>query len=217
MPTKADNISPRLGFALWPAPLPQTSIRGGFGIFNDNVGRQNAIAPGYNQSTAMPITTNNYLSPATTLSNPFPNGLIQPAGNSRRVSRRSWVVPSASFRHWCAMTTTTLSAGIWTSSRPCRAIPLVEVDYVGSHLARLPVSSRTSRLCAGVTYLNVGQAQAWRRLSTSSVLSVTNPFAGLSPWDNSQHRHDCPVAATSALPPVHRGHPVAGSDWQHGI
>ena len=70
--TKADNFSPRLGFA-W-TPIAQTSIRGGFGIFNNNVGRQNAIAPGYNQSTAMQVTTNSYQSPATTLSNPFPTG-----------------------------------------------------------------------------------------------------------------------------------------------
>ena len=56
------------------------------GIFNDSVGLHPAIAPGYNQTTQMASTTNNYLSPSATLTNPFPAGLTQPTGNSLGLS-----------------------------------------------------------------------------------------------------------------------------------
>jgi hypothetical protein len=171
--TKADNISPRLGFA-W-TPLPQTSIRGGFGIFNDNVGRQNAISPGYNQQTAMPITTNSYLTPATTISNPFPAGLLQPAGNSLGLSTslgQSVSFYSTQVRNDYAVR--------WDLDiqRNLPGNTLVEVGYVGSHLARLPVSKNLDYIPA--SYLNVGQKRVASVVTFLSA-SVTNPFAGLIP------------------------------------
>ena len=171
--TKNDNISPRLGFA-W-TPISQTSIRGGFGIFNDNVGRQNAIAPGYNQTTAMPVTTNSYLSPATTLSNPFPNGLLQPAGNSQGLSTS--LGQSVSF---FAPEVRNDYAVRWDLDvqRNLPGNTLVEVDYVGSHLARLAVSKSLDYVPA--SYLNVGQARVASVVNLLSA-SVTNPFAGLVP------------------------------------
>ena len=67
--TKPENFTP-VGFA-W-LPHPNTSVRGGMGIFNDSVGFHVAIAPGYSQQSQMVTTTNNYLSPSATLTTHFP-------------------------------------------------------------------------------------------------------------------------------------------------
>ena len=81
-------ISPRIGLAFKPAILgPNSVIRAGFGIFvipifpfNNSIQQE-----GFSQTTQAPIVP--YAPPAGptapgTLSNPFPNGLTAPSGNS---------------------------------------------------------------------------------------------------------------------------------------
>lgn len=73
---------PRLGFAYQVAP--KTVLRGGYGVF---FAPQYAIgAPlatvGYNQSTSYIASTTNNLTPANSLSNPFPSGILQPVGKT---------------------------------------------------------------------------------------------------------------------------------------
>lgn len=171
--TKADNFSPRLGFA-W-TPLAQTSIRGGMGIFNDYVGRQDAIAPGYNQTTSMQVTTNSFLSPATTLSNPFPAGLTVPPGNSLGLS--TFLGQSVNFYSPQVRNDYAVRWDL-DIQRTLPGNTLVEVGYVGAHLARLPVSKNLNYVPA--SYLNVGQARVAAVVNFLSA-AVTNPFAGLLP------------------------------------
>lgn len=171
--TRGDNFSPRFGFA-W-TPVAETSIRGGFGIFNDTVGRQNAIAPGYNQQTQMLVTTNNYLSPATNLSNPFPNGLDQPTGNSLGLA--TYLGQPISFY---APEVRNDYAIRWDLDIQ-RNLPwntLAEICYVGAHLARLPVSKNLNYIPA--SYLNVGQTRDTNIIAFLNA-SVPSPFAGLLP------------------------------------
>ena len=172
--TKKDNFSPRLGFA-W-TPISNTSIRGGFGIFNDYVGRQDAIAPGYNQTTSMQVTTNSYLSPATTLSNPFPTGLILPPGNSQGLS--TFLGQSVSFY---APELRNDYAVRWDLDiqRNLPGNTLVEIGYVGSHIARLGVSKNLNYVPA--SYLSVGQTPPVAAVVNFLGAKVANPFANLLP------------------------------------
>ena len=84
-PTQTGNAlsvkpAPRFGFAY--AVDPKTVVRGGYGMYwaPTFFSFQNAI--GYSQTTTIVASTNGNFTPATTLANPYPNGLLQPSGNS---------------------------------------------------------------------------------------------------------------------------------------
>ncbi len=72
--------SPRFGFAY--SADSKTVVRGGYGIFwaPTYFNFQNAI--GYSQNTPIITSTDSNFTPAATLTNPYPNGLLQPSGNS---------------------------------------------------------------------------------------------------------------------------------------
>jgi hypothetical protein len=84
-PTQTGNAfsikpGPRFGFAY--AVDKNTVVRGGYGIFwvPTFFSFQNAI--GYSQNTSIIASINGNKTPADTLSNPYPNGLLQPTGTS---------------------------------------------------------------------------------------------------------------------------------------
>ncbi len=72
--------APRLGLAY--SLNDKTLVRGGYGIFwaPTFFNFQNAI--GYSQTTSIVASTNGNFTPAVSLSNPYPAGLLQPTGNS---------------------------------------------------------------------------------------------------------------------------------------
>jgi hypothetical protein len=75
-----DKFGPRAGFAY--AINSKTSVRGGYGLFWAPFSF-NLYAPvGYTQSTPYVASTDGNATPANSLSNPFPNGVLLPVGNS---------------------------------------------------------------------------------------------------------------------------------------
>jgi hypothetical protein len=74
-------FSPRIGAAWTPQKLGgKTVFRAGFGVFASPIGITGVNQSGFGQTTQYVTTNNNYLSPATTLSDPFPNGIALPVG-----------------------------------------------------------------------------------------------------------------------------------------
>jgi hypothetical protein len=77
---KAVKLSPRIGFAY--SLNDKTVLRGGYGIYwaPSFFSFQNTV--GYSQTTSIITSSDGNYTPAATLSNPYPNGLVQPTGNA---------------------------------------------------------------------------------------------------------------------------------------
>ncbi|HXN24764.1 MAG TPA: TonB-dependent receptor [Candidatus Dormibacteraeota bacterium] len=76
------KFGPRVGAAY--ALTPKTSIRLGYGIFYAPVSftGSSAYAPGYSQTTTYVASNDGMKTPAGSLSNPYPGGVLQPSGNA---------------------------------------------------------------------------------------------------------------------------------------
>ena len=166
-------FSPRVGLAYKPAVLTNTVVRAGFGLFvipifpfNNSIQQQ-----GFSATTQAPIVS--YAPPKAggpgTLSNPFPNGLAAPTGNSLGLAtfagqNISFLAPNIrngyserwhlGFQHQFP--------GGW----------LADVFYEGSTGRRLPINEN----------LNYVKPQYETTASNPGLsASVPNPFFGLIP------------------------------------
>jgi len=184
--TNSGFVSPRIGFSF--SPDSKTVLRGGFGIFvqpetlaslnPQGTYSSNALSnnEGFSASTSFVATTNNYLTPANTLSNPFPNGFTVPVGAAGGAS--TFLGQSISFlapvQHdpYSERYDLGLQRSLTNST-------LLELLYVGNHSLHLPVATqnlnavRLQNLAFG-PYRNQNLANAY-------TATVANPFAGLIP------------------------------------
>ncbi len=76
--TDKNNFQPRIGVSY--ALNDKTVLRGGFGIFTSPFQIQAIYQPGFSTPTVFTPTTNNGLTFAATLANPFPGGIIPSPG-----------------------------------------------------------------------------------------------------------------------------------------
>jgi hypothetical protein len=158
-------------------------IRGGAAVFAYPIGISGNLLlnqQGFSQTTQFQATTNNYLSPAGELSNPFPNGIQQPPGSSLGLgtylgqaitffnpNRRN----AYSFR-W--------NFGIQ------RALPgniALELAYIGNHSVHLPIAGeQLNAIPQAFLSKSMLRDQAAINLLGGS---VANPFVGLLPGSTS--------------------------------
>ncbi len=182
-------LSPRFGFSF--AVNPKTVARGGFGIFVQpetltNLNSQGTYSSaalsnneGFSASTSFLATTNNYASPASTLSSPFPNGFVPAAGSSQGAS--TFLGQSISF---LAPVEHDIYSERWDLDvqRSLTTNSMIEAIYEGNHAVHLPIESQNINALE-MPYLS---RTPWRNSDIAAAYgeSVTNPFKGTFPSVN---------------------------------
>ena len=178
--TPSKIFSPRFGFAWTPHAMGnKTVIRGGFGVLVDPIQLPAPNQPGFSQQTTLTATNNNYLTPAATLSDPFPNGFLLPAGSSKGASAN--LGQTITFYNPNPRDPYTIR---WQLSVQ-RQLPfstVLEVAYIGSHALHLPITTQLDYIPA--QYLS---KSLLRDNTVINQLSGTtpNPFKGLVPTASS--------------------------------
>jgi hypothetical protein len=170
-----NNWQPRVGVA-W-QPFARLVLRGGYGLF---VLGQNASGPetGFSARTDLVASTDNNLTPAASLSDPFPralfpNGLLQPIGNSLGLSTNLGLGISAQLLKRPLPYSQQFSFGFQTT---LPAGFLLDASYVGNLTSKLPVS-------AGLNFIPLDELNRQPVAARSAYFSqqVTNPMRGLLP------------------------------------
>lgn len=185
-------FSPRLGFAWTPAFLDKkTVLRGGFAMFVQPVGitqldisgkySTNPILTqyGFSQTTQYIASNDNFLTPATTMSNPFPSGISKPVGSSLGLGTFAGQTIQILNPHMSDPYSVRWNFGF---EHTFGTDTILEATYMGNHGVHLPVD---------VTQLNGIPRQYLSTLGvrdqatiTGLTASVSNPFAGLATSQN---------------------------------
>jgi hypothetical protein len=172
----AGNIMPRAGFA-W-LVSPKTSIRGGYGLFYDVLGtnRITVNQTGYSRDTALTPSLDNGQTFRATLSNPFPDGLLEPVGSGLGLMTN--VGLGVSFPYVGEVRNPRNHRWSLGLQRELPWQMLIEATYVGAHGENLPVTRQLDAVPR--QYLSTSPV---RDDVTNNLLStqVPNPFIGLVP------------------------------------
>ncbi len=159
-----NKYAPRVGFAY--SATPSTVVRAGFGVFYSPLvySTSPSLAPGYTQTNSLVAASSTAPVPASyTLSNPFPNGLIGPSGNSLGYATGvgSSLTLLDSNRH--APVVMQYSADVQQDLGYGFAF---KIGYVGAHAKNLPLTANINQLPD--KYLSLGQ--------TALLAKVPNPY-----------------------------------------
>jgi len=170
-----NNWQPRIGVAWQFRPL--WVMRGGYGLYYLG---QNALGPdtGFSQPTNLIASTDNNLTPAVTLSDPFPrsqfpSGLLQPIGSSQGLATNLGLGVAAQNLNRPLPYSHQFSFGLQ------RVLPnqwLVDASYAANLTRKLPVGAGLNYIpAATLTSLPVAERAAFFNAQ------VNNPLRGLLP------------------------------------
>jgi hypothetical protein len=164
----AVKFVPRVGFAY--AIDSKTSIRGGYGLFWAPFAFGLFSPIGYTQSTPYVASNDNNATPAGSIGNPFPGGILAPAGNgageSAGLGGQSFTVYDQNAR------STRVHQYSFDVQREVGAGFVVAVGYSGSV---------THNLIQGTPSININQlSDANLALGSKLNAKVANPFYGTS-------------------------------------
>ena len=208
-----NNFLPRAGLAY--KARPNVVLRAGYGIFFESLGadRNDVLQQGFSQRSQIVPSLDNGVSFQASLANPFPSGMIQPAGVAGGL--RTFLGNSLSFfppwrrtgyvQRWSAATQLELPRRIF-----------LEVGYLGTRGTRLGMSRNFDALPEKYLSKSPVRDQATINLLTSQ---VANPFYGL-PEFNGTPLQGRTVARQQLLLPMPQFSGVSGTisdgfSWYH--
>ena len=170
------NVMPRAGFA-WLA-TPKTSIRGGYGLFYDMLGtnRITVNQVGFSRDTTLTASLDNGQTFIADLTNPFPNGLLEPVGSS--LGLMTSVGQGVTFPFVGDVKNPLNHRWSLGFQRELPALLMVEATYVGSFGANLPVIRQLNAVPREYFSTSPVRDDATNNRLTQQ---VPNPFAGLLP------------------------------------
>ena len=184
--TDWSDIQPRFGFAY--QFIQKMVVRGGYGIYyGQSRSGASGVVPygsaGFNQYTNV-ITTyqNDRATPYLRLSNPFPNGLVQPPGSSLGLLNDVGFGANGTIRSSAANRTPQEQSWSFGIERQLPANIVFSADYIGKKGTYLPFS--------GANHLDILGPQVESYGATSNQMnalnsSVSNPFFGIITNPNS--------------------------------
>jgi hypothetical protein len=160
-----NNFQPRVGVAY--KLSGKSVLRGGYGLVYLG---QNAVGPstGYSRQTAIIPSADGGLTPRVSLSNPFPEGLLQPVGNSLGLATNLGLAASFQYLNRPLPSSHQYSFGFQYE------VPwgiVADASYVGNQTRRLPISADFNFI--PLSELNRPASYYSERLP--------NPMAGLLP------------------------------------
>ncbi len=183
--TDWSDIQPRFGFAYQFAP--KMVIRGGYGIYyGQSRSGVTGVVPygsqGFNQYTTV-VTTyqSDGATPYLHLNNPFPNGLIQPAGNSLGLMNDVGFDANGPLRTPSANKTPYEQSWSFGIERELPGNVLINAEYIGKKGTHLSFSGSTQRNHLGAWVEDPANPCPVSCLNTL----VPNPFAGIITDPNS--------------------------------
>ena len=202
-------FSPRFGIAWTPKGLGgKTVFRGGFGVFVSPIGVAPALdQEGFSATTQFPATNNNFLSPAATLSNPFPNGIAQAIGSTGGTG--TYLGQGLTFYNPRTINPYMLRWNVGIQHQLPGQIVL-EVSYIGNRANHLAGSIQLDPIPR--QYLSTSLVRN-NTVINQLTQTVSNPFYGLLP--NSTSLNGSTVALDQLLLPFPQ-YPV-GSGTSNGI
>ena len=161
------KLGPRIGFAY--SANSKTVIRGGYGIFWVPQSFSASDATGYSQTTNIVGSTNGGYTPATTLANPYPNGLLQPSGNT--LGAAGAIGQAIGVTDPGARSAGYVEQMSLDFQRQIDKKTSVQAGYIGSHTLDQPFTLNLNQLNPG--YFALGASGLNK--------TVTNPFYGFAP------------------------------------
>jgi len=177
--TDWSDIQPRIGFAYQFAP--KMVVRGGYGIYyGQSRSGTSGVVPygsqGFNQYTNM-ITTyqNDGATPYLHLDNPYPNGLIQPAGSSLGLLNDVGYGANGPLRTGIANLTPNEQSWSFGIQRELPSNILITAQYIGKKGTHLPFSGANQLDILGPEIESYSPSQINNLLTY-----VNNPFSSLN-------------------------------------
>lgn len=190
------DFQPRIGFAY--QFVPKMVVRGGYGIYyGQSRSGVTGVMPyggsGFSQYTNV-ITTYQNLgnTPWLHLNNPFPNGLLQPAGSSLGLMNDVGFGANGPLRTAAANRTPNEQSWSLGIQRELPSNIVINAQYIGKKGTHLPFAGSTERnhLGSWVESLPVGDPNAANPCQSLTVAClnsyVPNPFAGVITDPNSE-------------------------------
>ena len=173
------DFSPRFGVSWSPAAMHgKTVLRAGAGLFDNVYGPIVPQQPGFSNTTTLVATNNSYLTPAMSLSDPFPAGIQPPPGAANGIN--TYLGQGITFLNPNTLRQYNIR---WTFDvqRELSKNTTLEVGYIGNHGIHL--TNNFSFGALPVQYLSTSPTRDASQVANASALSATvaNPFAGLLP------------------------------------